>query len=74
MSSEQLTIARLYPPGSEHKEIQAGKGTLVFQSSSFDPLGEIPFLGILQSQYPVENLVLDSGEFLFDYRKKSATA
>jgi acetoacetate decarboxylase len=62
------------PPGSSTKEYYSGKGSLVFQSSDLDPLGEIPVVEILNSGFSVEDLVLDHGEVLFDYLKEGGAA
>jgi acetoacetate decarboxylase len=62
------------PHGSDTKELHSGKGTLVFQSSNLDPLGEIPIVQIMKSEYSVSDLVLDYGEVLFDYLKEISPA
>jgi len=59
------------PSGSDTKRLHSGKGTLAFQSSRFDPLGDIPILEIIKSEFAATDLVLDYGEVLFDYLKEN---
>lgn len=60
----QLTSTTLI---SRKKELYGGKATLAFNSSTADPLGNIPVLEILKGELSTEDASLDYGEVLFDY-------
>ncbi len=52
------------------KELQNGKSTLELGSTSVDPLGEIPILGIVRAEYMVIDGTVDYGEVVYDYLKQ----
>ena len=51
-------------------EVYVGAGTVELSTSTFDPLGDIPILGIVHSQLDVHDMSLCSGEVAFDYLKQ----
>jgi acetoacetate decarboxylase len=51
-------------------EVYEGTASLTLSNSVFDPLGEIPILGIVHAQLDVHDMTLAGGKVAFDYKKQ----
>jgi len=55
-------------PSIQHaRELYEGPGTLEFGGSPFDPLDQIPILGIAGGRFEVGDMTLDYGDVVVDY-------
>lgn len=61
----QLTSAIVI---SEKKELSRGEATLSFASSPSDQMGRISVLEIISGEHYIEDMSLDCGDVLFDYK------
>jgi acetoacetate decarboxylase len=52
-------------------ELYEGPATLEFGGSPFDPLDQIPILGVVGARFEVGSMELDYGDVVFDYLAQS---
>lgn len=59
-----------YLQDNKLKELQTGKATLELGSTSVDPLGKIPILEIVRTEFMVVDGTVDYGQVVYDYLKQ----